>query len=199
MTTYGTLKSDVQSAMGRSDIPSFVYTLVQSDLNRDLRILEMQSESTLVTSTESVALPSDFLQISSAYIDSGGTRTPLIPDTETSAATLHDPSGRPYTYAIHDGELTLNPVPDGEYTISYRYYAKPAAFSADSDTNDVMASHYGLYFYGALTHAAIWAKDDASAQTYNAAYATQLDRVKKADIKRRIGGGPLVQNAARGR
>lgn len=195
MTTFATLQADVKDAMGRTDIPSYVYRLTQAGINRDLRILEMQSETTLTASGEIVSLPSDFLEAESLYIDSGGSRTRLVPITEMSQAVRHNSSGRPYYYAVHDGEITLSPVPDGSYTITLRYYARLANFSADGDTNDILTRYPGLYLYGALTHAAVWAKDTESAQTYNAAYTNELDRLKKADVKRRH-RGPIIQRSA---
>lgn len=193
--TFADLKSDVQDAMGRADVPAFVYKLAQSGINRDLRILEMQSEATLNATGEDQALPADFLEVESLYIDSGGSRTRLLPTTEMAQAVNHDSSGRPYHYAVHNGSITLSPVPDGPYTLNLRYYARPADFSADSDTNTILTTYPGLYLYAALTHAAIWAKDTESSGTYNAAYGVELDRLKKADANRRI-SGPFIQRAA---
>lgn len=196
--TFSILRSDVQSAMGRTDIPDFVYRLTTAGINRDLRLLEMQAETTLTATGESVALPSDFNAVQSLYIDSGGSRTRLVSTTEQAQAALHDPSGRPGYYAVHEGELTLEPVPDGEYTLTLRYYKRLPEFVSDTDTNTVLQRYPGLYLYGALTHAAIWAKDTESAQTYNAAYTQELAALDKSDTKRRF-AGPSIQRAASGR
>lgn len=193
---YGTLQSNVQSAMGRSDVPSYVYDLTTSGLNRDLRLLEMQCVTTLYASGETIDLPTDFLEAESAYINSGGSRSPLVPISEMSQAVRHDSSGRPYYYAIHKDSMTLMPVPDIAYEIEFRYYEKLAALSADTDTNDVMTNYPGLYLYAALTHAAVWAQDDEAAQRYNAAYGAEKDLVMKADKARR-NSGPLVQRTIR--
>ncbi len=82
-----------------------------------------------------------------------------------------------------------------EYTITLRYYARPTTLSVGGDTNDIMANYYGLYLYASLTHAAIWAKDNDSAQTYNAAYSNELERAKMADVKGRF-RGPFPKKAA---
>lgn len=192
---YGTLQSNVESAMGRTDLPSYIYTLATATINNEFRLLEMQSETTLSATAESVTLPADFLEVESVYIDSGGSRTALMPATEQSQATGHDSSGRPAYYAIHDGELTLMPVPDGTYTITLRYYARLADFSADSDENDVLTNHPSLYLYLALGHAAIWAKDDQAALTYAQVYQGEGVRIKKADTKRRLGPTLRPRNA----
>lgn len=193
---FASLKSNVQSALGRTDIPDYVYSLTTSGINRDLRVLEMQCTTTLYTNGGTASLPSDFLEAESVYIDDNGGRSPLIPATELGQATRYDESGRPYYYAVHNDEITLMPEPDTDYEIELRYYAKLDDFSADADTNDVITAYPGLFLYGALTHAAIWQKDDESAATYNKAYTAELTRLEKADTKRRF-SGPTVQRSAR--
>lgn len=187
MSDYATLQSDVQSAMGRSDIPSYVYRLANATINSEFRLLEMQTETTLAVSGESVALPADFIEVESLYIDNGGSRTPINPATEQSQATQHSSSGRPCFFAIHNGEITLMPVPDGDYTLVLRYYARQADFVGGADTNDVLTTYPGLYFYLALGHAAVWAKDEESAALYAAVYQGEAARVRKSDTQRRIG------------
>lgn len=195
--TFGDLRADVHSAMGRADIPLHVYRMTTAGLNSDpeLRLLEMQAETTLTTSTESVNLPADFLSVESVYINSGGSRRRLIPATEGAQAVNHDPSGQPYYFAVHNGELTLMPVPDASYTITLRYYARLPALVNDADTNGVMANYPQLYFYQALTHAALWAQDDEGVSRYSGAYRSAKDLAIKNDIKRRF-AGPLIQRSS---
>lgn len=192
---FGELQANVQSAMGRTDIPSFVYDLTTSGLNADLRLLEMQEDATVIATTEAVSLPFDFLEMESAYIDAGGARRRLIPSTETAQAVRHDSSGQPYYYAIHDGLMTLMPVPDAAYTISIRYYKRLEDLVDDSDVNPVILSYPGLYLYQALIHAAVWARDMEAVQAYSAAYTSIKDIVEKGDKQRRF-RGPLIQRSA---
>lgn len=189
---YSTLQASVQSFMGgRSDVPAYIYELTHEDIMRDFRFLEMQSETTLTGSAESVTLPTDFMEAESLYIETGGTRIRLTPTTEGAQAVHWDSSGIPATYAIHDGEITLMPVPDSSYTLTLRYYARLDQPSADSDENDIMALYPGLYLYGAATHAAIWASDTERMQTANAAYGETAKAAKRSDKRRRMGGGPM--------
>ena len=195
--TFAELQANVQSAMGRSDVPSFVYTLTTAGLNSDadLRLLEMQAETTLTATSETVTLPADFLSVESAYISSGGRRWRLIPSTETAQAVGHDGSGEPYFYAVHNGELTLMPVPDTEYTITLRYYARLANLVAPSDTNAVLVAYPQLYLYQALIHAALWAQDDEGSARYSSAYTSSKALAMKNDLKRRF-AGPMIQRSA---
>ena len=192
---FGELKANVASAMGRSDVPTFVYDLTTAGLNTDLRILEMQQDATIIATTEEVSLPFDFLEMESAYIDAGGARRALLPLTETAQAIRHDNSGQPFYYAIHNGSMTLMPVPDSAYNITVRYYAALQDFTDDSDVNPVILAHPGLYMYQALTHAAVWAQDMEAVANYSAAYRSIKDLVESNDRKRRF-RGPLAQRPA---
>lgn len=193
---YSTLQSNVESAMGRTDIPSYVYTLTTAGINRDLRLMEMLCKTTLYTNEGTASLPSDFLEMESAYIDSGGERTPLVPATEQNQSVRYDSSGRPFYYAVHGDEISLMPKPDTDYEIEVRYYARLSALSASTDTNDVITNYPGLYLYAALTHAAVWAQDEALAQVYNSAYTAEKNSVEQADKKRRR-SGPIAQKSVR--
>ena len=196
---FGELKANVQSAMGRSDIPDYVYALTEAGIARDLRILDMETATTFSTTTGStVTLPADFLEFKTLFIDSGGSRNPLLPMSEGNQAVRHDSSGRPAYYALTNGAMELMPSPDGTYEITARYFARPATLTLDADTNAILTDHPDLYLYGALTHAAVWAKDTESAQTYNSAFTTAQERARKADMRARMGGRltkrPTVSN-----
>jgi hypothetical protein len=196
---FGELQANVQSAMGRSDVPSFVYMLTTAGLNSDpdLRLLEMQAKTTLTTTSgdDSVALPANFVSVESAYINVGGRRSRLVPTTESAQSVRHDPSNQPYTYAVGNGELILMPVPDGEYTITLRYYARFADLAAPADTNATLDNYPQLYFYQSLIHAALWAQDDEGSARYSSAYTSVKDLAMKNDLKRRF-AGPLIQRSA---
>ena len=191
---FQTLKTSVESALGRTDVPDYVYTLMTADINRDIRILEMESTSTLSVSTESTALPADFLQVVSMYVDATP-RSPMVPLTRQAQATRHDNSGKPYYYASTKGFLQVMPVPDATYSVVMRYLASVDAFSDNADTNDVITLHPGLFLYSALHHAAVWKQDTELALGYGAAYQTQVTLVDKANKKKK-NAGPMTQRTA---
>lgn len=193
---FGQLQAYVKSFMGdRDDYPAYVFDLTNADINRDFRLLEMQSETTLSASAESVSLPADFLELESIYCESGGERWQLVPMTEGAQAVHWNSSARPVYYAVHNGEVTLMPVPDGTYTLTVRYYASLDTPTADGDENAVMTTYPTLYLYGAATHAALWMGDTERTQTANAAYTSAVQQTKLADKRRRMAGGPLLSRS----
>lgn len=185
---FATLKAAVNSAMGRTDIPTYVYTLTTAGVNRDCRFLDMQTATTITTSPNPATLPSDFGSVVSAHISYGGSTAPLAPVTDQTARI--DANSRiPRFYAVQDGAMLFSPEPDTGYTVNIQYIRKLADLSLDSDTNDVMARYPDLYLYQALTHAAIWAKDAESENSYGRAYAAALNLAKKDDLNRRTSVG----------
>lgn len=185
--TYATLKSDVESAMGRDDIPDYVYRLATADINRDIRSLDMEATTTLTVSSEFTSLPSDFLSPITAYVDDD-VRAPLQNMSANAANNFRGDAGEPRGFAIVSGQFKVLPTPDGSYSVFLRYTAKLDDFSADSDTNDILTRYPDLYQYGALRHAAVWAQDSEMASTYSAAYQDGVQRVNKLEQSRRYAG-----------
>jgi len=185
---FGQLKSYVESAMGRSDVPDYVYMLTTAGVNRDCRFLDMQTSTTVTTASNPATLPSDFGSMVSASVEVGGDNR-ILENVTDQAARLYADDRAPRFYSIQDGQIYFAPEPDGTYTVSLQYVKALDGLSADSDTNDVMSRYPGLYLYQALTHAAIWAKDAESEQSYGRAYAAALNLAKKDDMNRRTSLG----------
>lgn len=194
--TYADLKANVKSTYhNRSDIPDFVYTLATAELNARIRFRVMESETTLTASSETTALPSDFLEVRHAYIDQD-VRMPLDAVDEFAKSTHYDISGQPREYTIIDGSILWNPAPDGSYSINFRYYAKLADFSADADTNDVLTTFPAVYYFAALKHIAQWEGDEAAAARYEGQLDREIRSIMKREQTARYGSGPLKAVAA---
>lgn len=195
MTTYSQLRSYVEAARGRNDVPTYVYEVANEEINRELRISEMETETTLSATAESVTLPTDLLQIKSIYVDASP-RTMLQPLAETSQMMRHDDSGRPAYYSVHADELILMPVPDGTYSLNLRYYARLSNLSDDTDTNDVLGNHLDIYLYGVLKHVAMWERKIEDATAYQQMFMGAIEKAERNDRKRNMGGGPFFRRPA---
>ena len=193
----GLLKADVASAMGRDDLPNYIYTMAVSDINNDVRVSEMLFDQTLTASSEETALTTEVLGIDSIYIDANP-RVYLQNVSDQNMVLNHSSSGRPAYFAFteEDGQqrIRLMPVPDGSYSIVVRAYAARAEFSTDGDSNRVLTAYPGIYLYASLRHAAVWAQDMEMAETYKRMYSEEVMRAQKRDRAKRL-PGPLVQRA----
>jgi len=186
---FATLKSRVLALIGRA--PADVcYELVTADINQSLRILAMESTTTLTEAAE-VSLPADFLAVIDIYRDTDP-RTALRPTVPQAINRSHVSSGTPTQYAIVNGKLLLNPAPDGSETISLRYYAKLSDLSADTDTNAILTKYPGVYIYGVLTHHAKLIRNIEGAQIWEQQYTRELMKSGASDQSDRHSGAPMV-------
>lgn len=190
MNTFGDLRAAVHEAMARTDIPSYVYALTTAELNDALRLREMEATATLTPSGDTITLPANYLMARVAYLDDDP-REVLEIVSGFQQVVAHRESGRPATLNVFGDVAYLNPAPDAVYSVVLRYVAALADFVNTGDTNDVLLRYPGVYLYGALKHAAVWAKDAEAAQTYSAAHAAAMTRAERSDRLGRHGGGPL--------
>jgi hypothetical protein len=76
MDTFGAVKAAVASALARSDVPDFVYSLMQAEINARFRVREMERTGALAITAGDiyVTLPDGFKLMRHAYIGGDGTQ-----------------------------------------------------------------------------------------------------------------------------
>lgn len=181
------LKTGVEEWAVRSDFPTTVYGLATADINRGLRVREMLTTYSATTSTETLALPSDFLEFDHVYVDQDP-RVPLNNSGGYDQGAAYRPSGIPSSYYVTGDNLHFNPSPDASYTLGGEYFASLAVFSANSDTNDVLTKYPEIYLYAAMKHVHAWAKDTEGEGEYLGKFARAVEDANKADIAARFSG-----------
>jgi len=193
ITTFGTLKSEILAAIGRAPA-DFIYQIVTQEINRDMRIIEMQATTTL-TSSASITLPSTFIEIVSAYRDVDP-RTILTPTTPDNIHSTYETSGNPSKFAIVDDAGTFKMLLNrpGSGTIEMRYYAELALMSADEDTNEVLTEYPGIFLYGSLYHHAALIGDERLG-VWGQAYERAKKAAQVSDTNARIAGAPVQPQA----
>jgi hypothetical protein len=190
--TYATLKTDIAAWMHRSDltavIPSFV-AMAETEIFKvsrpALRVREMETEADLTVTGLVATIPSDYLEAKYIKQDNAGQRTLFYRPPED---WTQDHSG--YFTVVGD-EIRL---PTG-FTADLKivYYAKPAALSADGDTNSVLEAYYPAYLSAALKFAHIYAKDMEGAQVHASALS---QFITDANAANRNVIGPLSVRSA---
>jgi hypothetical protein len=93
-------------------------------------------------------------------------------------------SGTPVDYYLAGTGVVLSPVPDGTYNYTLRYFAKLAAWTADTDTDVILSKFPHMYLYAALLEAQPFLMDDARMMAWNAAYNERLATVVLLDKSR---------------
>ena len=199
LTTYTTLKASIANWLNRSDLTAEIQDdfikLTEADLNSKLRVRSMISQVNITVNAETVALPTDFLQIRNFYILSGQTKTPLVYTTPSSMDTTSGTSttGKPTTFTILGDTLRFSPKPDATYTAVMNYFRKFPALSSTVSTNFILENHPAIYLYGSLFHAAnfLGGINPQQIQTWQQMFATALERLELNDREDEYNGSPL--------
>jgi hypothetical protein len=193
INTYATLKTSVASWVNRSDltasIPDFV-TLAEADIRRDVRVQAMESVATGTLTGETLAHPTRFIE--ARRLTLGGYayeyRTPAD-YTELVRVSSQDTV---YT-SIGDAFYILNGKSGDSYSLTY--WAAFAAFSADADTNWLLANAPDIYLFGALRYAAIFMADDAAMTRNLAMYLSAAKRVSSQEHRSAYSGSTITVRA----
>lgn len=199
ITTYAGLLTAIGTWLNRSDlaamVPNFI-TLLESRLNRVLRVPEMEESDTLTVTDGVATLPSDWLEIRHLYWD-GDIDSEIVPVPHSTIRRdypLSTYTGRPQVYAVHNGDIHLAPLPsaDAEEELTILYYEKIPALSAQNTTNWLSLSHPDIYLYGALCMAEAYIWDDERLHTlWRPAFDEAIAELQAQGVSKHHGGGPL--------
>lgn len=180
ITTYAELVTELDGTSGylhRTDltakIPDFI-KLAESKINRKLRLLLGETESTLTATIGSrlMAVPTRFGSPIELWDTTNEPRTKmlymqpdLLPVTTTNGAS---------EYYTVDGAFiaTENPA-DVAYTYTLRYQTK---FNLETtSTNTILDNYPDIYVYGALLASIPFTRDYKNFDVWNALYSNAID------------------------
>ena len=158
-----------------------------------LRIRAMEAAADVLTTSQSMPLPTGYLAMRRVYLDTSPVgRLDFLPPMDFWAKYVSSSNAPPLAYTIEGENIVFGPVPDGEYTAKCLYWRAFDAPADDADTNWIMANVPGLYLYGALLEAACVIQDDEQIARYGPMYAGAAAGLAKSDKRDRFSGAPLV-------
>lgn len=173
ISTYAELKTAVASWMAKSNltaqIPDFIslaatriyYGSSDPMMPSDpVRIPEMQARETPTLSSGTFSLPSLYLETIRMRVADGNVYWSMDYVSPAAFSDYENRSDYASVYTILNGQVHFMGT---QGTVVHDYYAKFAAFSADSDTNALLTQAPGVWLYGALIEASIYQRDDAQA------------------------------------
>jgi hypothetical protein len=170
LTTYTELKDAVASRLRRSDLTAFIpdfITLAEKSLNRTLKGLMQEYETTLTATIGNRTLAASFSQPIALYLTTYLPRDMLIYVLPDQMQVYND-NGYPEFWTVDGFDIKLDRPADIAYTFAFRY--RDGLDLAATNTNAVLDRYPDLYFYGALVQAAEHIKDAASLQKYEDKY-----------------------------
>lgn len=181
-------------------IPDFI-TLAETEMfANDDEVLEIRDdEKTAVltavgtppSESRFITLPTDFISRRSLKITIQDDQPNLRYRTPT-ALRIKPETGTPTEFTI-TSQIELDIVPDQDYTLTMKYFAKPAPLTTLNQTNSILLSDPNIYLYGAMHQLFVHTEDDNEAvkffNKFNTAIRGANDRAKKG----RYGPAPAMK------
>lgn len=166
ISTYSELQTAVAGHLNRQDltttIPDFI-ALAEAGLNRELRVIWMETRSTGTSSDDRVAVPTDWLETRTLRLADptpGQQILEYVGEEEWDNLEAQGLTGRTRYYTIINGEFQLLPAPSSDVDYVLRYYAKIPALSDSATTNWLLTRSPDLYLYSTILAAEAYLKDD---------------------------------------
>ena len=204
LANYTDLLSAINGAAGwlhRADLGSIApdwITLAEVTMNDgDLETLNVPALRTgdqetiytynCVPKVQTLALPSNFLEMRKVYITYGGSRLELqqAPVLPIRYDELSNVASVPRSYIVVGSSLYLIPIPDQAYPVTLDYYAKIGPLTASSSTNWLMTAAPNCYLSGAIVHGAPWLGPKFDPNPWIAAFRTSMRQVQRSDLLKR--------------
>ena len=172
--------------------------LAEDRIYNELDSPDIETVATLTIDAQTVALPSDFLEQRSHYIDVADPiqRVQFAPPERFRDYDQGQASGFPSFYTIEGGNLLFSPPPDGTYTGKWTYLARNPRLVDDTDTNEILQNYAGLYLYGSLIEANGFTGNDPRAMTWATFYDDAMEKAQKLARRKRF---PKGEKQARSR
>jgi hypothetical protein len=181
---YAALKSQLDGYTHRTDLGTEYDTwiaLVESELNLELRLRQQMTSTTLTATSDTVALPSDFLQMVNLELATNPV-APLhfVTSEQRDFYDLKTSTGQPRIYDIIGSNIILAPQPDQTYTLNIVYYAAIPTLPSNT-TNWLITNFPHVYLYGCLSQAGAYITDTERLQIFVQAYTDAKAKISKAD------------------
>lgn len=200
MTTYAQLQSDIANWIERDDltvqIKTFI-TLTEQELNRKLRLLQMEAVSTqsLSATLKTYALPDRFISMRNIYIDvveNGRPRkltyvTPII-------MTLSFPSddGYPSQYTIVNNQIQVDSVAiDITKNLIIDFFQGFEPLSDTNTSNWLTNNAYETLLYGSILQAEIFLYNEIRTPVLQSRYDSVIYDLNLVAEDGRYGGDNL--------
>lgn len=199
ITTYSELQTALSNWLHRSDltalIPDFI-VLGEKRIMRKARVRVMETALSGTIASGVIAVPTDYLGLKFAYINSSPTRFL----TRASASQIYtdypnrSATDKPSMIGREGANFIFGPYPDSGYSVSGIYYARPT--SIVSSANAFFLLNPDVYLFAALCEAAPYMGNDTRVALWESKMKTLLDDLDAESDDEYSSGGGLAVRAA---
>lgn len=195
ISTFGELKAAAAKWATYTDVddlmPDFV-TWATQEIGRRLRSSIVLKRADVAISGEFATAPTDLGAIRSFRLDMAPRFTLKVTSPEAIDELCANVSTQQYPMqvALEGPEFHFGPLFTGAVTGKLLYFARPAAFANDADTNVVLQQYPFLYLYGTLEALHRFKEDDDETDRFGALFGGLIESInatEAADLMR----GPL--------
>lgn len=198
---YVTLRTMIMDESHRPDLSARIESFVrraEAMIARELRATEMLTQVSLLDADRISAgsavynLPDDYLE--DRTVVEGGR---IIRKVSRAALLRMSETGDVLAYSMRTNttdqlmEFRANPGDDAE--LELEYYARPAALTADGDTNRLLDAHDSAYLHPALFALYMWTQDTELAQAALDTWKNTRDTLNE-QAGRLLGGTEVAPN-----
>lgn len=189
ISTYAELQTAVNTWLHRADLASIVPDFIalaevrifNGGMTEPVRISAMQNQDTGTISSQSIALPSGYLETLRLSCTTGGQSYPLEYLSPSEFSAYENQAGNPQYYTVINNQIKT--APNGGLAYTHDYYKKFDPLATTS-TNALLTNAPNVYLYGALIEAAPYLGNDARIATWQQMFAEAVNGVNKAEQKR---------------
>lgn len=173
LANYTDLKASIADYLARTDLTSVIPTfisLAETRLGRDVRLMEMLTQTNISVLNGSATMPSNFLELREIHF----TGNPVITLEYQSPDLFYrngfqNNSNQPVYYTFIDNTIVFAPT-GTPANVTVLYYAQPTALSDSNLTNAFTSVCMDALLYASLAEASIYLMDDARLQTWSPLY-----------------------------
>ncbi len=199
ITNYATLQTAVTDYMARADLTTFVPGFIQNWEERFYRepmnwAAWMETALNVTMSGGVAALPSDYLELRTAYID--GSPSTSLQRVPLQQMSLHYPRNAPTGYPVwiarQGSNFIFGPQPDANYVLKGLYYAKQTVLRTDADgINWLITNAPDMCLYGAMLEAEPFMRNDERLPVWQSFYDQALQAYRNQSRRENFSGSPL--------
>lgn len=200
ITSWTTLKTAVGDWLHRSDltsvIPDFI-TFGEARIYRDMRLACMETALSSAISSGVIAVPSGYIELKHAYVNSTPVQWLQRKDPEWIYANYPTRSadGSPIAIAREGSNFIFGPYPDSGYTIKGIYYKHLDALSGSNETNWFTANAPDLLLFASLCEAEPYLQNDPRIAIWEKKYDQVRARIQNDDDQEAYSGSVLAISA----
>ena len=173
-----------------NDIAPVAVQLFEAQFSRMVRVRQMLARTPITVTQEYASLPSDFGGVITLSVN-GQPLEFADPDTLGKLAYAYTTGGQPacapQRYTILGSQVRLFPAPLGSLTGELAYWQRLPAL-ATAGSNWLLSEAPDIYLFGSLAQLALYARDDARAQTWGGLAASFIGELKARSVADSLGG-----------